>query len=1049
MERTLYRKNTSWFKKLSDFLAKEQFARTSNSNLASVGGTVLPRDLQGGTVLPRASIALTPLVSNLQGGTVLPRDAIGAGSDPAPIADPAPADHSVPIDQDSTTVGNDLVTTIDSALEDPTPTDNGSTPYSPRLGGGGSWNNPKKDSSTETNSDQNDAGEENGNNNSIDKEAKDGETPEVPETPRDTTPPDTPIIMFPPENQFVFTSNTVAFIGEAEASSTIKAIYIRNNATTTATTTVNSPWNMELVFDQGTTTIMFSAVDEAGNLSSSTERALFVDSSAPDITLSSPECDASLSPNNCLTQATSLSFEWSTTAEDLSHFVLNINGEASTTSATSTTVSVADNEIFNFSVIAEDTFGNQSEPATLEIEVSSRPVVINEISWMGTNASGADEWIELFNTTSQPISFDESWVLYSETDDSPHITLEGVIPAKGFYLIERKNGGETDELTESPVTDVTADLWTSFGRGLSTGGEDLVLMRASTTIDRVPQCSNRWCGEKNMTGWKRSMERFDPFKAGDALKNWGSHNQVIKNGIDTEGNKILGTPKARNSINYQITRNGALSNNKTLTKENSPYLITSRGFYVGKDATLSIEPGVVIKFVSDNEPEFAVEGTLITQGTEAEPVVFTAFTDDEYGGDMNSDGICEPENASSTAVCPRSGAWQKIRLAPLSKDSSLSYTIIRYGGRYFSNTRYRGALTAEETNVSFDHVTIEHSQKYGLYLRNATSLVSNSTFNDNGAMWENGAAGLYVAVGNVRVSNSLFEKNTNGAYIYFSPDTVFVENTFVNNRNEALRVRGRVGVFTDNDGEGNGMNAIIIGGGAITKEGATTTLYANPLSYFIERTAEVVASSTLTFKQGAVLKTHQRVNGSAGGITVKNKGNMVFSGENTSDLVFTSEHDDSVGSIIYATEKEPSAGDWSGIAVEEGGKADLEGFTVRFGGDKRSRRGRYGALQFFGGGDVATSTIRNALFENNYQYGVRLFKDAVTIFEDVLLRGHIEKRSGTASSLRVENAYADIRRSTFEDNELDIEAVGDAYTIVADEATRNGTPSTVPSDLLE
>ena len=67
---------------------------------------------------------------------------------------------------------------------------------------------------------------------------------------------------------------------------------------------------------------------------------------------------------------------------------------------------------------------------TLSIEVFSAPVVINEIAWMGTDASPNDEWIELYNRTEKEIAL-SNWVLYAK-DGVPYIPLSGAISAGGI-----------------------------------------------------------------------------------------------------------------------------------------------------------------------------------------------------------------------------------------------------------------------------------------------------------------------------------------------------------------------------------------------------------------------------------------------------------------------------------------------------------------------------------------------------------------------------------------------------------------------------------------
>lgn len=120
-------------------------------------------------------------------------------------------------------------------------------------------------------------------------------------------------------------------------------------------------------------------------------------------------------------------------------------------------------------------------------------VVINEICWMGTPVSTYDEWIELFNKTNNPISLD-NWLLKA-ADGTPEIKLSGVIPANGFYLLER-----TDDQT------LPALLADKIYRGtLSNSGEDLDLYDDSGNLIDEVNCSSAWLAGDNSS--KQTMER--------------------------------------------------------------------------------------------------------------------------------------------------------------------------------------------------------------------------------------------------------------------------------------------------------------------------------------------------------------------------------------------------------------------------------------------------------------------------------------------------------------------------------------------------------------
>ncbi len=122
-------------------------------------------------------------------------------------------------------------------------------------------------------------------------------------------------------------------------------------------------------------------------------------------------------------------------------------------------------------------------------------VVINEVAWMGTQNSASDEWLELFNSGNEAEDV-SGWIL-STADGGMALSLEGLIPAGGYFLIER-----TDDTT---VPDITADLAAPFGSGLSNAGEILVLKNSSgDEIDRI-DAPEGWPAGDNAT--KETMQK--------------------------------------------------------------------------------------------------------------------------------------------------------------------------------------------------------------------------------------------------------------------------------------------------------------------------------------------------------------------------------------------------------------------------------------------------------------------------------------------------------------------------------------------------------------
>lgn len=114
--------------------------------------------------------------------------------------------------------------------------------------------------------------------------------------------------------------------------------------------------------------------------------------------------------------------------------------------------------------------------STFSHAATVRDVVINELAWMGTTNSSYDEWVELHNTTASAIDLN-GWSLDTQ-DGTPSISLSGIIPANGYFLLER-----TDD---NSAPGIAADL--IYTGSLENGGEYLELRdNSNNLIDEVDQ----------------------------------------------------------------------------------------------------------------------------------------------------------------------------------------------------------------------------------------------------------------------------------------------------------------------------------------------------------------------------------------------------------------------------------------------------------------------------------------------------------------------------------------------------------------------------------
>lgn len=156
-------------------------------------------------------------------------------------------------------------------------------------------------------------------------------------------------------------------------------------------------------------------------------------------------------------------------------------------------------------------------------------VIISEIAWGGTAASSADEWIELYNAGESAVDL-AGWTLV-DGDGDIFVSLDGTVPAGGFFLLERSD--------DATVSDAPAgQLYTGV---LDNDGDSLTLRDAGgTLVDTANGDGGPWPAGSASPDY-RSMERVDP-AAPDAADNWTANDGQTRNGLDANGDPLNGTP---------------------------------------------------------------------------------------------------------------------------------------------------------------------------------------------------------------------------------------------------------------------------------------------------------------------------------------------------------------------------------------------------------------------------------------------------------------------------------------------------------------------------
>ena len=161
--------------------------------------------------------------------------------------------------------------------------------------------------------------------------------------------------------------------------------------------------------------------------------------------------------------------------------------------------------------------------------------------------------------------------------------------------------------------------------------------------------------------------------------------------------------------------------------------IVSNSVTVASGATLTIQPGAVIKF--NTGCSLVVNGTLDAQGTRAAPIVFTSLKDDEHGGDTNGDG---------DMTYAQAGDWYQISVPGTAK---FNYCHVLYN----SSIENTGAIDARGGTVTFDNSEIAHTMYECVNAHNSGYFTAhNSVFRDSSLGFG------YYGSGRVKAYNCVF-----------------------------------------------------------------------------------------------------------------------------------------------------------------------------------------------------------------------------------------------------------------------------------------------------
>jgi len=396
-----------------------------------------------------------------------------------------------------------------------------------------------------------------------------------------------------------------------------------------------------------------------------------------------------------------------------------------------------------------------------------------------------------------------------------------------------------------------------------------------------------------------------------------------------------------------LTANANLIQRSFTTTENVTYLLLG-GVFIPEGLSLTIEPGIVIKGYSSSQHYFIVGGALISDATEADPIVFTSVKDDNHGNPLDT-------NKDGTISAPALGDWGGFFFEPgVDGTTIIDNSLIRYPNTYDYN--YHG----------------ENATGHAMVLVNASPTITNCEISN-----VNYGVTCFQASNPILENNSIVNSNYTPFAISASANPTFSGNTFIN----------------------PGWNALGLLGGYVSVSGTIFSRevggYEN-ITYILLDDLFINDGAEINVEAGVVIKfTNSYVSVNGGFRTDGAPGN---------EVIITSILDDNYGNPLDTNGdgngSAPAAGNWRYIVFEDTSDDDycvIDYSEFYYGGATNA-----GILAY----NSAGGTVSNSLLGSSSSYGLYINGSSAPEITNVTIENC--ESDPIAMSLKADPTFTDV-----------------------------------------